>query len=144
MLSFQNISVKSVVVLLGVTFLGQAAYAEPTLSKSSFVDIEPAMSDCEQNIAHVKVSQVVYENVSDIIAGFRIARPSPNELYRLYRIKRSAYKKIPNSTLSHLGDLIHNGADLVIAYQICGSGGSVYVRDIYKASIFNLPTTAVK
>lgn len=125
----------SVLILFAFTTL---ARSEPTISDSSFVDIEAAMPDCGQHIAEVVIDQVVYKNVSDIIAGFRIERPSPNGLYSLYRIRTSSYEHLSKvEQYSVLSDLVSKGAQLIITYQICGSGGFIYVENIYKASVFN-------
>lgn len=111
---------------------------------SAIVGIEEPMTapgdNCSQRIADVVVDEVVYEGVSDMLAGFRAKKPAPKEWYGIFRINTDAlYKSIPNAAHGDVLKLVKKGANLVVTYQVCGSGGFVNVRDIFKKSAINNP-----
>jgi hypothetical protein len=96
--------------------------------------------NCSQRIADLMVNEVVYKSDSDMITGFRATKPPPNEWYGIFRIDSDAlYKAIPNTTKSDVQKLIKKGAQLIVIYQVCGNGGFVSVRDIFKKSSINNP-----
>ena len=138
-------------VVFTITF---AANAEPALvyqfgSKrvigvNGLVGIETPMVDplenCSQRIAEVVVDEVVYDGASDIIAGFRAKKPAPNEWYGMFTIHSDAvYGALSNAARGDVQKLINKGARLIVIYQVCGSGGHVSVRDIFKKSALNNP-----
>ena len=111
---------------------------------NGIVDIEKPSTEpfgaCSQRIADIKVDEVVYDNASDIIAGFRATKPTPNEWYGIFRLDSDAlYKSIPNAERSNVQKLIRKGAELIAVYQVCGNGGIVTVRDIFAKSAINNP-----
>lgn len=96
--------------------------------------------NCSQRIADLVVDEVVYKGDSDMIAGFRATKPAPNEWYGIFHIDSDAlYKAISNTTKSDVQKLIKKGAQLIVIYQVCGNGGFVSVRDIFKQSSINNP-----
>jgi hypothetical protein len=96
--------------------------------------------NCDQRIADVLVDEVVYEGASDMIVGFRAKKSAPKEWYGIFRIDGNAvYKALPNATHSDVQKLIKKGTQLIVIYQICGSGGFVNVRDIFKKTAINNP-----
>lgn len=96
--------------------------------------------NCDQRIADVVVDEVVYEGASDTVAGFRARKPAPNEWYGLFSIdSKSVYAALPNATRADVQKLIGKGARLIVVYQVCGSGGYISVRDIFKKSAINNP-----
>jgi hypothetical protein len=111
---------------------------------NALVNIEEAQtesgSNCDQRIAEVVVDEVVYEGVSTMIAGFRAKKPAPKEWYVLFRMdSRAIYQSISNAASADVQALISKGARLVVIYQVCGSGGFVSVRDVFKKSAVNNP-----
>jgi hypothetical protein len=142
------------IALAGFTIIsGLSANAEPGLiyqygdnanivGVKALVGIEAPMvapgDNCDQRIADVVIDEVVYEGKSDIIAGFRSKKPAPNEWYGLFSIDyRAVYDTLPNATRSDVQKLIKKGAKLIVIYQVCGSGGQVTVRDIFKKTAIN-------
>ena len=96
--------------------------------------------NCDQRIADIVIDEVVYDGASDMVAGFRAKKPAPNEWYGIFRIDTEAlYKPIPNVGRHDPLKLIKNGANLIVIYQVCGSGGYVFVRDIFKKTAINNP-----
>lgn len=111
---------------------------------NAIVGIEEPMTapgdNCSQRIAEVVVDEVVYEGSSDMVAGFRAKKPAPKEWYGIFRINTDAlYKSIPNAAHGDVLKLVKKGANLIVTYQVCGSGGFVNVRDIFKKSAINNP-----
>lgn len=101
--------------------------------------VEPG-DNCDQRIAEVVVDEVVYDGVSEMIAGFRAKKPAPNEYYALFRMDSKAiYGALPNPARLDVHRLVNKGARLVVIYQVCGSGGFISVRDIFKKSAVNNP-----
>ncbi len=111
---------------------------------NAIVGIEEPMTapgdNCDQRIANVVVDEVVYDGASDMIAGFRAQKPAPKEWYGIFRIDTNAfYKSIPNAAHGDVLKIIKKGANLIVTYQVCGSGGFVLVRDIFKNTAINNP-----
>ena len=96
--------------------------------------------NCDQRIADIVVDEVVYDGASTTIAGFRAKKPAPNEMYALFSIdSKAVYSALPNATRADVQKLIGKGARLIVVYQVCGSGGYISVRDIFKKSAINNP-----
>lgn len=144
------------IVLASVTFvLSFTASAGPGLvyqfgDKAKIVGVnalvgigEPMVSpgdNCDQRIAEVVVDEVVYEGATDTIKGFRAKKPAPNEWYGIFTIDSKAiYDALPNATQGYVQQLIKKGEKLIVIYQVCGSGGYAFVRDIFKKSALNNP-----
>jgi len=111
---------------------------------NAIVGIEEPMTapgdNCSQRIADVVIDEVVYDGASDMVAGFRAKKPAPREWYGIFRIDTDAlYKSIPNAAHNDVLKLIKKGASIIVTYQVCGSGGFVSVRDIYKKTAVNNP-----
>lgn len=107
---------------------------------NALVGIDAPMADCDQRIADVVVDEVVYQGASNIVEGFRAKKPAPNEWYALFSIDSQAvYSALPNASRGNVQKLISKGAKLIVVYQVCGSGGHVSVRDIFKKSALNNP-----
>lgn len=110
----------------------------------ALVGIEEPMAapgeNCDQRIAELVVDEVVYDGVSNMVAGFRATKPAPNEWYGIFRLDNAAvYKALPNSAHGDMLRLFKKGNELIVVYQVCGSGGFVSVRDVYKKSTLNNP-----
>ena len=111
---------------------------------NALVNIEDAMvepgDNCDQRIAEIVVDEVVYEGASEIITGFRAKKPAPNEFYALFTIdSKAVYDRLPNTQRRDVQKIINKGSRLVVIYQVCGSGGFLSVRDIFKKSAVNNP-----
>jgi hypothetical protein len=111
---------------------------------NALVGIEEPMlaqgDNCDQRIAEVVVDEVVYEGASDMITGFRAKKPAPKEWYGIFKIDSKAiYNSIQRAVHQDVQKLINKGARLIVVYQMCGSGGFVSVRDIFKKSAVNNP-----
>lgn len=113
---------------------------------NAIVDLERAYTEkgdsCEQRIADLVIDEVVYEGANEIVIGFRAKLPgnNTNELYGLFTMDTtSLYKKLSNSERRNVQLLVKKGAEVVVTYQICGSGGFISVRDIYAKSAVNNP-----
>jgi hypothetical protein len=144
-------------VLAAIIFLQLAwsAHAKPkiiyqygsntkVIGVNAIVNIEDAMvepiDNCDQRIADIVVDEVVYERASEIITGFRAKKPAPNEFYALFTIDNKAlYDQLPNPQRRDVQRIIGKGARLVVIYQVCGSGGFLSVRDVFKRSAVNNP-----
>lgn len=145
----------SIAVLTGAMALMGAAHAGAGLvyqygDKSqgraiiAIVGIEEPMiapgDNCSQRIADLVIDEVVYDGASDTILGFRAKKPPPKEWYGIFRIdSRSLYREIPNADRAEVLKLISKGTHVIVTYQVCGSGGFVSVRDIFKKSAINNP-----
>ena len=105
----------------------------------AIVGIEEPLSDCDQRIADLVIDEVVYDGASDLVLGFRAKKPAPQEWYGIFRINDALYKSISNVEHSQITNLIKKGARVIVTYHVCGSGGYVYVRDIFKKSAMNNP-----
>lgn len=130
------------------------------------VNLQEAYKDCSQGIADLVVDEVVYDGSTNIIVGFRANIPSsktskwnawggflPDLIDRIWPPKsnlnsrdryhlfemRGFYMSLANAERHYVGDLIKKGAKLIVAYQICGSGSFVSVRDVYDKSAINNP-----
>lgn len=111
---------------------------------NAIVGIEEPMTtpgdNCSQRIADVVIDEVVYSGVSDMVAGFRAKKPAPKEWYGIFRIDTdSLYKSIPNAAHGDVLKLIKKGTSVIVTYQVCGSGGFVNVRDVFKKTAVNNP-----
>lgn len=111
---------------------------------TALVGIEEAQAQpgdgCEHRISDLVVDEVVYKGTSELVEGFRAKKPAPVEWYGLFRIDSDAlYKSISNAEHGNVPKLIKKGAKLIVVYQVCGNGGFVYVRDIFKKSAINNP-----
>lgn len=101
--------------------------------------VEPS-DNCDQRIAEVVVDEVVYDGASEMIAGFRAKKPAPNEYYALFGMDSKAiYGALPNPARRDVQRLVNKGARIVVIYQVCGSGGFISVREIFKKSAVNNP-----
>jgi DNA uptake protein ComE-like DNA-binding protein len=84
---------------------------------------------CEHSSAIVKIHTVVYEGVSEIVAGFRTDDDT------LYRVSIEAlYKNLANSQRGLLKDLFKRNQNVLTSYSVCGSGGFIFINEIYKVS----------
>jgi len=111
---------------------------------NGLVGIEAPMVDpgdgCSQRIADLTVDEVVYNGVSDSIAGFRAKKPAPKEWYGLFTIDSDAvYGALSKNEAYDIRRLIKKGERIIVIYQVCGSGGFASVIDIFKKSAINNP-----
>lgn len=91
---------------------------------------------CTYRMAQLTIDSVVYDGVSEIVAGFRT---SNDDLYRVF--PEDLYKNVSNAQRHLIRDLFKKGQRVLVSYSACGSGGYVYIREIFKASaIQNAPS----
>ena len=88
-------------------------------------------SDCQNRLGRFVVSDIAYDGLSEIVQGVRVkplgAKKDAGEV--LIRIDSD---RLPNVDRSWLPALVDRGSQLLIAYQICGNGGFMYARDVYR------------
>ena len=97
--------------------------------------IEDTMSDCSQNIAEVTIDQVIYQDNSDYITGFRVKPTKTNQWPQSFTMyTKKLYEQLSNSQRLNVQMIIKNGAQLLVVYQQCGSGGYISVKDVFKKS----------
>lgn len=107
---------------------------------NGLIGIEELMHDCDQRIANIVVDEVKYEGVSDVITGFNARKPTSKKIDFFFNIDSAdIYRASDKITKSDVQKLIHKGAKLIVVYQVCGSGGYFFVRDIFKLSALNNP-----
>ena len=106
----------------------------------AIIDLERAYTapseNCSQRFAEVKIDQVVYDGVSEIIAGFRAKKPQPNEWTGLFRLTT---KDLGKFEMRELAKIVQQGHKIFTLYQICGSGEFVSVREIWLKDAVNNP-----
>ena len=133
------------------------AFAEPgieyrfdaksrVIGVNAIVDLESAMtepgSNCSQRIADLVIDEVVYEGASDTIVGFRAQKPgiTANTWYGVFSMNtKRLYQNLGNAERHRVHELVKKGAKVVVAYQVCGSGGFASVRDVFAKSAINSP-----
>lgn len=95
---------------------------------------------CEHRAAVVTIDAVVYEGVSEIVAGFR------TEDDTLYRVSIEAlYKNVANSQRGLIRDLFKRSQQVLISYSVCGSGGFIFLNEIFKVSaVKGLSASAIR
>ena len=138
------LSISSLVAAVQPKVIYQFSDQAKVIGVNALVGIEEPMlapgDNCDQRIAELVVDEVVYEGTSEKITGFRAKKPAPREFYGLFKIDSDAvYGALPNAARSDVQKLINKGARLIVVYQVCGSGGFLSVRDIFKRSALNNP-----
>lgn len=92
-------------------------------------------SGCENHIGTFEVEEIAYDGVSEIVGGIRV-KPVVSfwdkKSSTAPSLMRLNTDKLSNIERSWLPTLVDKGSKLLIAYNICGSGGFQYVRDIYR------------
>lgn len=98
-----------------------------------------ASRSCSHRIADVVVDEVVYEGASSIIVGFRAKKPAPKEWYDLFRFTSSAYENLSNSNRHYVAEVVKKGQRVIVVYDVCGSGGFIYIKELFKKTAVNNP-----
>ncbi|WP_319585298.1 hypothetical protein [uncultured Desulfobulbus sp.] len=112
-------------------------FAQPTGVKA-IIDIEETDTQCDQRIALITVEEVLYEGSSEQVEGFR-AKLSSDKIDYLFSIynNKAIYENLPNAARRDVLQLINKGSNLLVDYQVCGSGGFFSVRNIFSARFVN-------
>ena len=100
----------------------------------AMINLDPITDAKEANLCHysaaiMTINTVVYEGISEVVAGFR------TEDDTLIRVEIDAlYKNVSNAERYLVKDLFKRGQQVLASYSVCGSGGFIYLREIYKAN----------
>ena len=113
-------------------------------SVNGIVDLVPADttfgSGCEQRIAELTIDEVVYKGENDDVIGFRAEKPGGDGIEWLYTMNTAKlYEKLPNARRHDVKKLVKKGKEVIVTYQVCGSGGFTSVRDIFAKTAINHP-----
>lgn len=98
---------------------------------NGLVAIDGYMQDCGQRIADVIVDKVKYN--AGKISGFITKRPDFDFIIG----SEADHFAMENKLNLDMQKLIYKGAHLIVVYQVCGSGGFTYPRDIFKWDALN-------
>lgn len=84
---------------------------------------------CSHSVEFVTIDTVVYDGVSEIVAGFRSKDDT------LYRVSTDAlYKNVSNSERYLVKDLFKRGQQVLASYSVCGSGAFIFLNELHKVS----------
>jgi len=94
------------------------------------------MADCSQHIAELSIDEVIYENNSDYIIGFRAKPTKNNQMLSSFAMDtKELYHKLGNAGRLNVQLVIKKAAPVIVTYQKCGSGGFISVKDVFKKSV---------
>lgn len=97
---------------------------------SGIANLHPISKDdgCDARIKYLTIDEIAYEGVSEIIGGIR----SKGDLYLVdSELMLSIFS---NAERSWVKNLFAKGNKVLVPYLVCGSGGFLFIRDIYMAS----------
>lgn len=118
-----------------VVFLGPAGNEAPT-AMLGFEDAHTQpLSNCQQIIAEVTVSEIAYNGPSEIIAGFRVDPENAANGVTLYRF--GSANDITTEGARQLRKIVRKGAQLIVLGQTCGMGRLTTVRELWLKSAIN-------
>lgn len=107
---------------------GKVSGLDAVINLDPITDVNEAVR-CEYAVTLMSIDTVVYDGVSEVVAGFRTADET------LFRVESGAlYKNVSNAERYLVKDLFKRGQQVLASYSVCGSGGAIYLREIYKAS----------
>ena len=108
-----------------------------TPSIDGVAGLEETMIDCSQHIAKLTIDEVIYEDNSDYIVGFRAKQTKSNHLPSFSMDTKGLYQKLGNAGRLNLQLIVQKNTPVIVTYQKCGSGGFISVKDIFKESALN-------
>ena len=138
--------IKKLIITL-LTCASTCAIAEPMMVESysqksnipsidGIAGLEETMADCSQHIAELTIDEVIYENNSDYIIGFRAKPTKNNQMLSSFAMDtKELYLKLGNAGRLNVQLVIKKAAPVIVTYQKCGSGGFISVKDVFKKSV---------
>lgn len=118
-----------------VVFLGPAGNEVPTAMLGFEEAHTQALSNCQQIIADVTVSEIAYNGASEIVAGFRVDPESAANGVTLYRFGSASV--ISAEGMRQLRKIVRKGTQLIVLGQTCGMGRLTTVRELWLKSALN-------
>lgn len=141
-LIIKKIECRQIVVITLFVLLHTNTLAEPQyvikysklddITIKGVVGLEEPMELCEQHIRELSVQDVIYHTNSDYIVGFRAKKKERNFPLPLFSMKTDElYANSGNVARLYLHQIVYSGAEVIVTYQVCGSGGFISVRDVF-------------